>query len=91
MAQAMMSGASVVASRSGAIPEVLGEAGVLVPENDVEALATALREILTDEARRADLGRLARQRAVEQFSPEVVGSGYLRALAGTSESRSGVP
>jgi glycosyltransferase involved in cell wall biosynthesis len=87
MAQAMMSGVPVVASRSGAIPDVLGDTGVLVPENDVDALEHALREMLTDEARRVELGRATHERAMERFGPEVVASSYLTALTATDRPR----
>ena len=40
--EAMASGAVVVAARSGAIPEVVGDGGLLFPEDDVPALARAI-------------------------------------------------
>jgi len=69
-AEAMASGAAVVASRRGALPEIVGDAGVLVPSADVGALAEALRALLTDARRRADLGRAAAARAVAELSLE---------------------
>ena len=51
--EAMASGVPVVASRSGAIPDVVGRAGVLVPPNDVVALAAGVDEALLPEKWRA--------------------------------------
>lgn len=62
--QAMACGVPIVATHSGAIPEyVPANAGVLVPENDTDALATALIELLYDSERRAQLSRAAREYA----------------------------
>lgn len=61
--QAMLAGIPVIATRAGAIPEVLGQAGRLAPAGDVEALAAALtmdattRKRLGDEGRERALGR----------------------------------
>lgn len=65
--EAMGAGVPVVAARAGAVPEVLGDAAMLVAPADADALAEALALVLTDDARRADL--IARGRArVEAFS-----------------------
>lgn len=61
--EGMASGLAVVASRSGGIPEVLGDVGILVPPGDVEALAAALADLADDPARRGRLGAAARARA----------------------------
>ena len=53
LVEAMAACVPVVASRVGAIPEVLGDAGSLVPPDDPSALAAAIRAILTDASRRA--------------------------------------
>jgi len=53
--EAMACGTPVVASNTSAIPEVAGEAGILVPPHDVVALAGALERVLADAALRADL------------------------------------
>lgn len=45
--EAQASGAIVVGYASGAIPEVTGQAGLLVAEGDVDALSTAATDLLT--------------------------------------------
>ncbi|HEX4869005.1 MAG TPA: glycosyltransferase family 1 protein [Acidimicrobiales bacterium] len=54
-AEAMAAGVPVVASDRGSHPEVVGDAGLLVPADDEHALADALRRVLTDAALDADL------------------------------------
>lgn len=67
-AEAMSCGAPVVVTDGGALPEVVGDAGVIVPKGDSAALARAIGALLDDPARRADLGAAARQRARKAFS-----------------------
>lgn len=74
--EAMSTGIPVVASALGALPEVVGEAGVLVPPEDVDALAAALRALAADPDRRQHLGRLGRERS-RQFSWPQVASAHL--------------
>jgi glycosyltransferase involved in cell wall biosynthesis len=66
-AEAMACGLPVVAASGGALPEIVGEAGLLVPPRDPERLAAALERLLQDAALRGRLGRAARERAVERF------------------------
>ncbi len=51
-AESMACGTPVVATRAGALPEVVGEegAGILVPPRDPQALAAAILKVLQDEA-----------------------------------------
>lgn len=59
--EAMAAGIPVVATAAGALPEVLGDAAVLVPVGDTDALAGALADLLDDPAARAAMverGRL---------------------------------
>lgn len=53
--EAMTVGVPVVASYAGALPEVLGDAAVLVPVGDADALADALVAVLDDPVRQAAL------------------------------------
>jgi glycosyltransferase involved in cell wall biosynthesis len=74
--EAQASGCVVVGYESGAIPEVGGTAALLVPECDVEALATAAAGVLMDEnefqsRRRAGLA-LARDRTWSSVASEQV-------------------
>jgi glycosyltransferase involved in cell wall biosynthesis len=53
--EAMASGAPVVASNTTSLPEVVGDAGVLVDPRDVSVMADAITSILTDDAFHKDL------------------------------------
>lgn len=65
--EAMACGVPVVSTDGGALPEVVGDAGVLVPTKDVGALVAAMGTLLRDPQRRAALGAAAQQRIEEQF------------------------
>jgi glycosyltransferase involved in cell wall biosynthesis len=67
MLEAMACGTPVVTSTASCLPEVAGDAALLVQPTDVDALAAALDRALTDEALRADLIAKGRARA-RQFS-----------------------
>ena len=67
LAEAMACGLAVVGSDSGAIPDVIGEAGRVFPEGDHAALASALDDLASVELRRK-LGARGVQRAREHFS-----------------------
>jgi glycosyltransferase involved in cell wall biosynthesis len=62
--EAMAAGVPVVAFDQGAVPEVLGGAGVLVANKDPYALAAAITAVLRDTPRRDDLVAAGRQRMV---------------------------
>jgi len=64
--EAFASGVAVVASTSGEIPYVVGDAGVLVPEDGVDAASRwqqAIEMLTTGRARRCELAHRGRQRA----------------------------
>ena len=61
--EAMACGTPVVVSDTSSLPEVVGDAGVLVDPGDVAALADALASLLVDPARRAALSAAGRRRA----------------------------
>jgi glycosyltransferase involved in cell wall biosynthesis len=62
---AMLSKVPCVGTRVGAVPEILGDAGVCVPPADAEALAAAIGALLADPARRTAMGEAGRRRALE--------------------------
>lgn len=55
LVEAMQCGTPIVASNTSAIPEVVGDAALLVPPGDSNALADAIRRAATDEVLRAEL------------------------------------
>lgn len=67
LAEAMASGRPVVTTRSGSIPDVVGDGAIVVDDYDVDALAGALETLLTDPERAAALGRVARTRIEEHY------------------------
>lgn len=88
--EAMASGTPIVASRAGALPEVLGTDGrcaQLVTPGDAEELTEVLAGLLDDPARRDRLGAGGRRRALEVYSWEAVAAQtvavYRRAIART--------
>lgn len=72
--EAMAAGAPVVATWCGELPEVVGDAGVIVPPGDPVALAEVVAALLADPERRAELGRRGRERARRYTWPEVAAS-----------------
>jgi glycosyltransferase involved in cell wall biosynthesis len=61
--EAMACGAPVISSRVSALPEVVGDAGVLVDPYSEPAISEALGELLTSPKRRQELGQRARERS----------------------------
>jgi len=70
--EAMAAGVPVVGSSSGAIPEVIGEAGVVFPDGDAHALRAQLTGLLEDGALRKRLAGLGRARVARLYTNEHV-------------------
>jgi len=66
--EAMSCGTPLVASRGGALPEVVGDCGVLVEPGNPSDLADALGALLDDPARRRALGLAGRDRVLKLFT-----------------------
>jgi glycosyltransferase involved in cell wall biosynthesis len=83
--EAMDAGVPVVTTAAGAVPEVVGDAAVVVPVDDDEALHDALRSVLDDAGQRADLVARGRVR-VARYPWSATADGlvrlYRRAAAG---------
>jgi glycosyltransferase involved in cell wall biosynthesis len=69
--EAMACGVPVVSTDGGALPEVVGDAGAIVPARNVDALATAIDALLRDPRRREALGVRGRQRILDEFCWDV--------------------
>ena len=83
--EAMGCGVPVVSTDVGEIPRVLdGVAGLIVPSNDVEALAAALTRVAADERLRLTMGEHGRSRVCEAYSHSTMVDRYL-ALYGIRE------
>ncbi|MBN2438788.1 MAG: glycosyltransferase, partial [Deltaproteobacteria bacterium] len=54
--EAMACGVPVISTSGGALPEVVGNAGILVPPGDAAALRDAIADLLNDPERRIRLG-----------------------------------
>lgn len=65
--EAMDAGMAIVTTDVKGCPEVVDEAGVCVPPRSSEALREAVQELISDEARRHQLGQTARQRLQANF------------------------
>ncbi len=79
--EAMASGTPIVASRAGALPEVVGTDGAcaeLVTPADTDGLTSALAHLLDSPGKRRRLGEAGRRRALEVFSWESVAAQTVR-------------
>ncbi|THA52618.1 glycosyltransferase family 4 protein [Streptomyces sp. A1136] len=61
--EALRAGVALVATRVGGVPELVGDAAVLVPYGDAEALAGAVTALLADPERRTRLAEAGRAQA----------------------------
>jgi glycosyltransferase involved in cell wall biosynthesis len=77
--EAQAAGVPIVAARAGGIPEAVaeGDSALLVPPQDPAALASALGQLLGDEAQRTRMGAAGVSYVSEKFSPPAMVSGNL--------------
>jgi glycosyltransferase involved in cell wall biosynthesis len=61
--EALRAGVPLVATAVGGLPDLVGDAAVLVPPGDVDAVEVAVRDLITDEKRRAGYAERGRRRA----------------------------
>lgn len=67
-AEAMACGVPVVSTTAGALPEVVGDAGILIPPADSAALTQALACLLDNPDKRREYSQAGRKRIVENFN-----------------------
>ncbi len=87
--EGMASGLPLIATRAGAVPEIVveGETGLLVNVNDPVALADAIERVLTDREQCERFGSAGRQRVLDQFSAQRMASEYLKVYRAALEAR----
>ncbi|HTE05274.1 MAG TPA: glycosyltransferase family 1 protein [Planctomycetota bacterium] len=85
--EAQACGAPVLSSNRGALPETVGECGVLFDPGDEAALPAALARLAGDAALRADLSRRGPLRVARQFTWEAVARATLAVHAEASRLR----
>jgi glycosyltransferase involved in cell wall biosynthesis len=79
LVEAMASSVPVIGSDSGAIPDVIGDAGLIFPEGDAGALAAHLRRLQGDPAFRESLCEKGRARVLAHFTHEQVAQATVEA------------
>ncbi|HLC29580.1 MAG TPA: glycosyltransferase, partial [Dehalococcoidia bacterium] len=70
LVEAMACGVPVIGSDSGEIPNVVGDAGIIVPEGDSAALREQLQRLSESPALRRDLAQRGRQRVLEHYTQQ---------------------
>ena len=74
--EAMAHGVPVVVSDRSSLPEVVGDAGLLVDPYDIQSIANAIEQLTADESLRRELGRRGRDRA-QLFSARLFAKKHL--------------
>jgi glycosyltransferase involved in cell wall biosynthesis len=79
----------VIGSNSGAIPEVIGKAGLIYPEGKVEKLRENLQKLVHSKTLRTELGKQGRQRVLKLYTNQKIADQiynvYQRVLAQKSK------
>ena len=70
LVEAMACETPVIGSDSGEIPNVIGDAGMIFPEGNSQALASSLNLLMGDAELRRDLARRGRQRVLQRYTNE---------------------
>ncbi|MCL5962573.1 MAG: glycosyltransferase family 4 protein [Chloroflexi bacterium] len=68
LVEAMACGVPVIGSDSGEIPQVIGDAGLVFPEDNVEDLRRALNRVMDDAGLRSEMAERGRERALGLYS-----------------------
>ncbi|MCW6036117.1 hormogonium polysaccharide biosynthesis glycosyltransferase HpsO [Spirulina subsalsa FACHB-351] len=76
--EAMACKVPVIGSDSGEIPYVIGEAGLVFPEGNVEGLKDCLEKVLISEELRAELGQKGYERAMEKYTNHAIAQEQLK-------------
>ena len=86
--EAQACGTPVIGSDSGAIPEVIGNGGLIFPEGNAEALGLAIRKLMANPQTGRELGAKGRRQVEENFTWEKVAA-QMRDIYTTFNRRAG--
>lgn len=88
--EAMAAGLPVVATKVGGVPDLVSDpsVGILVEPGDPAAMATGIRDLLSDQSRRELMGSNARKRVEDQFSAAAMARNYVELYQGALLRRS---
>jgi glycosyltransferase involved in cell wall biosynthesis len=88
--EAFACGVPVIASDSGEIPHVVKDAGVIVPEKDVNGWSTVLGDLLENPARRRELSARGIARAQDTYAWPIIARGHLDFFAELLDGSAGL-
>jgi glycosyltransferase involved in cell wall biosynthesis len=69
---AMAMGMPTIVSDVSDLPEIVGDAGVVIPDGDVDACKEAILNLFKDQQLAKNLGKKARKRCIEKYSWDVL-------------------
>jgi glycosyltransferase involved in cell wall biosynthesis len=72
LVEAMACGTPIISTDVGAIPEVVGDCGIIVPPKDSRQLAQSIDRLIKDDALRENYKRKSRQRVCDNFSEQAM-------------------
>jgi glycosyltransferase involved in cell wall biosynthesis len=86
LAEAMLAGLPVLASNTGAFPEIIENeiTGLLVPPHDAEKISEGLARLIDDPVLRRELGRRARQAIERRFTVDKFTTALTEAFEGAN-------
>jgi glycosyltransferase involved in cell wall biosynthesis len=85
--EAMACGVPVVGSNSGEIPHVIGEAGLIFPENDTQALRVHLSALMGNPRLRQDLAQNGREHVIGHYTQKKVAQATHEVYVNTATSQ----
>lgn len=74
--ESMACGKPIISTSCGSIPEVIGDAGIIIPPNDFLSLTSAIKELMIDINKSKTLGIIGRKRAESFFNSDNISAQF---------------